>query len=88
MSSPGFLALDSNVNLGFAVSPSDQTAEMILGIAWLGTFYVIGMIWTTLSLIDRWRGPHGDGNINFFSVVAALLLSAPWPVVIIITAIV
>lgn len=87
MSSPGFLAVDSNVNLAFAVSPSDQLADTILGVAWLGSFYAVGMIWTTLSLIDRWRGPHGDGEINFFSVVAALLLSAPWPAVLIITAI-
>lgn len=87
MSSPGFLAIDSNVNLAFAISPSDALADTILGVAWLGSFYTIGMIWTTLSLIDRWRGPHGDGEISFFSVVAAFLLSVPWPAVIIITAV-
>lgn len=87
MSSPGFLELDQNVNIAFAVSPSDALADTILGVAWGGAFYLIGMIWTTLALIDRWRGPHGDGEIGLFSVVAALLLSVPWPVVIIITAV-
>lgn len=87
MSSPGFLAIDTTVNTALAVSPSDQLADTILGIAWLSTFYTIGMIWTTLSLIDRWRGPHGTGSINFVSVIAALILSVPWPAVLIIMAV-
>lgn len=87
MSSPGFISVDNNVNLAFAVSPSDQLADTILGIAWGGTFYIIGMIWTTLSLIDRWRGPHGDGEINFMSVIFAFILAVPWPAVLLITAI-
>ncbi|KAF3761953.1 hypothetical protein M406DRAFT_20525, partial [Cryphonectria parasitica EP155] len=67
------------------ISPSDALADLTLGILWASTFYAIGMIWTVLSLIDRWRGPHGTGEINFMSVIAAIILSVPWPVVLIIT---
>ncbi|KAJ9144048.1 hypothetical protein NKR23_g6189 [Pleurostoma richardsiae] len=63
--------------------PSDVTAITILGIAWLCSAYGIGMIWTVMALIDRWRGPHGDRPISFATVVAALLLSAAWPLVLI-----
>lgn len=64
-----------------AVSPQDGLADGILGLIWLGVFYVIGMIWTSLALIDRWRGPHGDGKIDLASVLSALALAAAWPVV-------
>lgn len=64
-----------------AVSPEDGLATGILGLIWLGVFYVIGIIWTSLALIDRWRGPHGDVKINFASVLSALGLAAAWPVV-------
>lgn len=87
MSSAGFLAIDTTINTAVAVAPTDQLADTIIGVAWLGTLYSIGMIWTTLSLIDRWRGPHGTGNINFIAVVAALILSIPWPAVLLITTI-
>lgn len=66
-----------------AVSPQDGLADGILGLIWLGVFYAIGMIWTSLALIDRWRGPHGDGHINIVSILSALVLSAAWPVVLV-----
>lgn len=46
------------------------------------------VLWTTLALIDRWRGPHGLGDINFLAVIAAILLAVPWPAVLLIMAIV
>ncbi|CAK7244449.1 MAG: hypothetical protein STHCBS139747_005989 [Sporothrix thermara] len=63
------------------ISPSDATAELFLALAWLCTFYGIGMIFTTTQIIDRWRGPRDDIPTGLASVLAALLLSAAWPVV-------
>ncbi|CAN8097835.1 unnamed protein product [Discula destructiva] len=90
MSSVGFLAIDDTISnpAGLAVGPEDALAAEILGLLWLGTLYVFGMIWTTLALIDRWRGPHGDGEINFLAVMAAILLAIPWPVVLAIMAVI
>lgn len=89
MSSPGFLAIDTSIPnpAAMAVGAGDALADSILGFLWLGVVYVFGMIWTTLALIDRWRGPHGDGEINFLAVVAAFLLALPWPVVLVINAV-
>lgn len=88
MSSAGFLALDTTITnpAALAVSPQDGLADMILGLLWVGVVYVFGMIWTTLALIDRWRGPHGSGEINFLAVIAAVLLAIPWPAVLLIMA--
>lgn len=89
MSSPGFLAIDTTTPnpFGLAVGAEDALANTILGFLWLAVVYVFGMIWTTLALIDRWRGPHGDGEINFLAVVAAFVLAVPWPAVLLITAV-
>lgn len=84
MPSIGFLDVDKRLETVPAVSPEDGRTDIILGLIWLGTIYVIGIIWTSLALIDRWRGPHGDGNINFFSVFSALGLGAAWPIVLIV----
>lgn len=78
----------STVNTADVISPTDKQADLFLGIFWGGTAYVIGMIWTILALIDRWRGPHGTGEINFFSVVAAFVFAAAWPVVLVAMAVV
>lgn len=86
MSSPGFQQLDTTVNTAFAVSPTDGAADLTIGIVWAASFYAIGMIWTALALIDRWRGPHGTGTINFLAVVAAFLLAIPWPFVLVLMA--
>lgn len=74
-----------SVSTVLAISPSDHLAITIVGIAWASTAYVLGMIWTSLALIDRWRGTHGEGNINFISVIAALILAAAWPIVLVAT---
>lgn len=86
MSSPGFLKVDDTIVVALAVSPTDQLADIILGVAWLCSFYAVGMIWCALALIDRWRGPHGKGEIGFFSVIAAIVLSAAWPAVLLLLA--
>lgn len=88
MSSPGFVALDMSTPnaAALAMSAQDQLADTILGLLWVGVVYVFGMIWTTLALIDRWRGPHGDGEINFLAVIAAVMLAIPWPAVLLIMA--
>lgn len=88
MSSPGFLALDTSTQnaAALAVSAQDALADTILGLLWVGVVYIFGMIWTTLALIDRWRGPHGNGEINFLAVIAAVLLAVPWPAVLLIMA--
>lgn len=81
MTSIGFKEIDMSVETVLAISPSDHLAITIVGVAWVGTAYVLGMIWTSLALIDRWRGDHGEGNINFVSVIAALVMAAAWPIV-------
>jgi hypothetical protein len=64
------------------ISPGEHANELRLAIFWISCFYVIAMIWSTTLLVDRWRGPHGDNrNVGFTSVLAAILLSAAWPVV-------
>ncbi|KAI3394110.1 hypothetical protein diail_3234 [Diaporthe ilicicola] len=74
MTSIGFKQIDMSVETFLAISPSDHLSVEIIGIAWAGTAYAIGLLWTALALIDRWRGPHGEGNINFISVIAAIIL--------------
>ncbi|EPE10831.1 hypothetical protein F503_05926 [Ophiostoma piceae UAMH 11346] len=68
------------------ISPQDALGELILAVAWAGTFYAIGMIFTTVQIIDRWRGPRDDNPTGFFSVLAALFLAIPWPAVLVILA--
>lgn len=87
MSSPGFIAIDETIVTARAVSPEDQLSDIILGVAWLGSLYVVGMIWTTLALVDRWKGPNGKSSIGFFSVIAAFVISSGWPVVLLLLAV-
>lgn len=87
MSSPGFIAIDETIDNTVAVSPTDQLADIILGVCWAASLYAVGMIWTTLALIDRWRGPQGKTHIGLFSVLGAIILSAAWPVVLLLLAV-
>ncbi|KIH90552.1 hypothetical protein SPBR_01155 [Sporothrix brasiliensis 5110] len=68
------------------ISKEDAFSELILAICWAGTFYVIGMIFTTVKIIDRWRGPRDDNPTGFFSVLGALILALAWPAVLVILA--
>ena len=63
------------------ISPQDAFNTRNMGLLWLGAIYGMAMIWSTVSLADRWRGPKGDRKIGFVSVLAAIILSAAWPVV-------
>lgn len=63
------------------IAPGDRLAETILAIMWLGTAYAIGMIFTTIALVERWAGPHGERGYSFMGVLAALILSAAWPMI-------
>ena len=63
------------------IGAGDAKNELILLIMWAGAIYGIAMIWSTVELCDRWRGPQGNRQLGFVSVLAALLLSAAWPVV-------
>ncbi|ERS97274.1 hypothetical protein HMPREF1624_06605 [Sporothrix schenckii ATCC 58251] len=69
------------------ISKEDAFSELFLAICWAGTFYVIGMIFTTVKIIDRWRGPRDDNPTGFFSVLGALILALAWPAVLVILAI-
>lgn len=73
---------------GDVISPTDKRADLILGLLWGGAAYVMGMLWTVLALIDRWRGRHSTGRIGLFSVVAAFVLAAAWPLVMVAMAVV
>ncbi|EGS22499.1 uncharacterized protein CTHT_0020430 [Thermochaetoides thermophila DSM 1495] len=67
---------------GALLSPEDRLNSIILGVAWIGSLYGIGMIWCAVELIKRWAGPHGERDIGPVSICAALLLSTGWPVLI------
>ncbi len=63
------------------ISAGDARGELILLILWLSAAYGIAMIWSTILLVDRWRGPHGKSDTGLGSVLAAILLSTAWPLV-------
>jgi hypothetical protein len=63
-----------------ALAPWDRNADIILGILWACSLYGIGMIWCAVALLRRWdRGD--DRGVNFFSILAAFVLSAGWPAI-------
>ncbi|KAM7195040.1 hypothetical protein V8F33_006909 [Rhypophila sp. PSN 637] len=68
---------------GIALAGPDRQADIILGIIWALCIYGVAMIWCAVSLIGRWAGPHGERGVNMFSVLAAFILSAGWPVVLV-----
>lgn len=63
------------------ISPEDffNTRQMVF--LWLGAIQGIFMILATTLLVDRWRGPQGTSKVGFVSVMAAIILSAAWPVI-------
>lgn len=63
------------------LAPWDRNADIILGILWACALYGIGMIWAAVALLRRWSGKDGERGVNFFSIIAAFLLSAGWPVI-------
>jgi hypothetical protein len=63
------------------LSAQDAAADIIVGIMWAGSFYAIGMIYCAVGLLRRWNGGDSDRDVNFFSILAAFMLSSGWPVV-------
>lgn len=58
---------------------NEQRLLMFIG----GSVYAMMMIWSTTLLVDRWRGPNGDRPVRFASVLAGIIMSTAWPVVMI-----
>ncbi|KAK0609947.1 hypothetical protein B0T17DRAFT_501180 [Bombardia bombarda] len=65
------------------LSPTDATADTILGVIWICSIYGLASIVCAVHLIQRWSGPNGERGVNLFSVLAAFLVSTLWPVVLI-----
>ncbi|EHK15335.1 uncharacterized protein TRIVIDRAFT_56512 [Trichoderma virens Gv29-8] len=65
------------------LSPTDRTADIILGVTWLLVIYAIVMIWTTCALVDRWKGPQDRIRVGGGRVLMALVMSAAWPAVVV-----
>lgn len=66
---------------GVVLSPTDAAADMILLVIWSIVIYVIAMIFSTCTLIDRWRGPFDKNETTLGNVFAAALCSTAWPAV-------
>lgn len=65
------------------LSPTDRTADIILGVTWLIVIYLMVMIWTTCALVDRWKGPQDRIRVGGGRVLMALVMSAAWPAVVV-----
>lgn len=65
------------------LSHSDRRADIILGVTWLLVIYAIVMLWTTLALVDRWKGPQDRIRVGGGRVLMALVMSAAWPAVVV-----
>lgn len=63
------------------LSPTDRTADFILVALWGGAIYAMAMIFSTCALVDRWRGPLDKHRTGPGSIMAALVMSTAWPVV-------
>ncbi|EXU99639.1 hypothetical protein X797_007106 [Metarhizium robertsii] len=63
------------------LSPSDAFGDILVVIIWGLVLYVCAMIFTTCALVDRWKGPMDRIRVGGGSVLAAMLLSTAWPVV-------
>ncbi|KAH7023859.1 hypothetical protein EDB80DRAFT_698795 [Ilyonectria destructans] len=66
---------------GAVFSPEDRASGLKLIIFWVSTLYACAMIFSTCALVDRWKGPYDRIRTGAGSVMAALLLSTAWPVV-------
>jgi len=64
-----------------ALAPFDRYSDMVLAVIWGLSFYGVGMIFCACQLLSRWSGKHGERGANFFSVLAAFILSVGWPVI-------
>jgi hypothetical protein len=63
------------------LSPPDRFADILLVVIWGIVLYMCAMIFTTCTLIDRWKGPSDKIRVGGGSVLVAIFLSTAWPVV-------
>ena len=63
------------------LSPTDRNADIIMAVIWILTLYACAIIFSTCTLVDRWKGPADKVRVGPGSVAAAALLSTAWPVV-------
>ncbi|KJZ74953.1 hypothetical protein HIM_05684 [Hirsutella minnesotensis 3608] len=64
-----------------ALNAPDKAADILLGIIWILVLYACAMIFSTCTLVDRWKGPSDKNHVGAASVFGAVLLSTAWPVV-------
>lgn len=63
------------------ISPKDAFNTRQTMLIWVATFYAIAMIWSTVALVDRWRGSQEARGVGLASVLTAIVISTAWPVV-------
>lgn len=63
------------------LSAPDAAADIMVAVIWASVLYACAMIWSTCALVDRWKGPTDKIRVGGGSVLAALVLSTAWPVV-------
>ncbi|KAH8176499.1 hypothetical protein LIA77_04917 [Sarocladium implicatum] len=56
---------------GVVLSPQDAHADTLVGIIWCLVLYTCAMIFSTCTLIDRWRGPYDKNETTMGNVLAA-----------------
>lgn len=66
---------------GIVLSPTDRDATIFVGAVWGISSYVVMMLFSTCTLVDRWRGPYDKNRTGTSNVFAALVLSLAWPAV-------
>lgn len=66
---------------GVVLADYDRASNIRLAVIFAISFYGMAMIWAALALIDRWRGPYDKIRTTKGSLVAAMVLSTAWPVV-------
>ncbi|KAK5662660.1 hypothetical protein OQA88_8576 [Cercophora sp. LCS_1] len=76
-------ALFNDPTFAPTLAPFDRYSDMVLAVAWAGSFYAVGMIYCAVNLLARWSGKHGERGVNFFSILAAFILSVGWPLILI-----
>lgn len=80
--------MGNNLSSGFVFdtsksvfSPEDRASGLRLIVFWVCSLYACAMIFSTCALVDRWKGPYDRIRMGVGSVLAAMLISTVWPVV-------
>ena len=69
------------------ISEHNRFEWVVMAIIWGGSFYAIGIIWHSLELVERWKGPHLDKKIGISGTLLAILLAFVWPFLVVFEAI-